>query len=206
MRPPLPSLLVISDRTIAQRSLPLTARALAEAGCPWFMLREKDLGEEALAALFEEITAALEGLPMALSVNGSPALAARPEAAGVHLPQGHSVAAARDFLGPEKLVGQSAHNVREVYRAAAAGADYVTLSPVFESISKGAFAPALGLAVLAEVCAESNIPVIALGGVQAANYRSCLEAGAAGVAVLGAVMGNPDPGAACARFLAIGER
>lgn len=169
------------------------------------MLREKDLGEEALSDLFEAVVTALEGLPMALSVNGSLALAARPEAAGVHLPQGHSVAAARDFLGPDKLVGQSAHNVCEVHRAAAAGADYVTLSPVFHSTSKGAFAPPLGLAALAEVSAESIIPVIALGGLLAENCQSCLEAGAAGFAVLGAVMADPDPGAACARFLAAAD-
>ena len=170
------------------------------------MLREKDLAEEDLRALFEEVAAALEGLPMALSVNGSLDLAGRPEAAGVHLPQGHSVAAARKLLGPDKLVGQSAHNAREVQRAAAAGADYVTLSPIFESTSKGAFAPTLGLARFAEICAESEIPVIALGGLQAENCQSCLKAGAAGIAVLGAVMADPEPGAACARLLAAADR
>lgn len=199
---PRPSLLVISDRKIVQRSLPLVARELAEAACPWFMLREKDLAEEALTDIFEAVVAGLQGLPMALSVNGSLALAARPEAAGVHLPQGRSVAEAREYLGPDKLVGQSAHNAVEVHRAAAEGADYVTLSPVFQSTSKGAYAPPLGLAGLAEVSAASKVPVIALGGVLAANCRGCLEAGAAGVAVLGGVMADTDPGAACARYLA----
>lgn len=202
MRLPQPSLLVISDRKVTQQSLPLTARDLAEAGCPWLMLREKDLDEEALSGLFEEVVAALQGLSMVLSVNGSLALAARPEAAGVHLPQGYSVAEARDCVGPDKLVGQSAHNAREVHRAAAAGADYVTLSPIFQSTSKGDFAPPLGLAALAEISAASKIPVIALGGVLAANCRSCRKAGAAGVAVLGAIMADPDPGTACAGILA----
>lgn len=201
MRLPQPPLLVISNRKIARRPLPVVARELAKAGCPWLMLREKDLNPEELAAEFDGVAAALADSPMGLSVNGSLALAARSEAIGVHLPQGRSVAEAKAILGPEKLVGQSAHSLAEVLCAAEEGADYVTVSPIFQSTSKGAFAPPLGLKELSRISAASKIPVIALGGVLAVNCGNCLEAGAVGVAVLGGVMAGASPGEACAKIL-----
>ncbi len=86
--------------------------------------------------------------------------------------------------------------------AAAAGADYVTLSPVFESASKPGYGPCLGPESLRAAAARVPVPVVALGGVTAANAGSCLGAGAAAVAVMGPVMRAADPGAAVAELLA----
>ncbi len=86
--------------------------------------------------------------------------------------------------------------------AAESGADYVTLSPVFESASKPGYGPALGPAGLHALAARLTIPVVALGGVGVGNAGTCLGAGAAGVAVMGAVMAAADPGAAAGKLLA----
>lgn len=101
---------------------------------------------------------------------------------GVHLP-GRRVAPAilKRRFGLE-LVGVSCHSVDEVVRAEDEGADYVYLSPIFESFSKAGYGPALGLDVLGEACRRVKIPVLALGGVSRANEMSCMEAGAAGIA------------------------
>ena len=86
-------------------------------------------------------------------------------------------------------------------RAAHAGADYVTLSPIFATASKPGHGPALGPDGLAHVAARLAVPVIALAGVGADNAAACLDAGAAGVAAMGAVMRAADPRAATATLI-----
>ena len=91
------------------------------------------------------------------------------------------------------LIGVSAHDLDEARRAAEQGADYITLSPIFPSASKPGYGPALGLDGLRRVAARLAIPTVALGGIDADNAAACLEAGAKGVAVMGAVMAAADP-------------
>jgi thiamine-phosphate pyrophosphorylase len=86
---------------------------------------------------------------------------------------------------PEKnlehpLIGVSCHTPADVARAAVNGATFAVFAPVFEKKDAPGTQPA-GLAVLEQAC-KANIPVLALGGVTLANARSCLEAGAAGIA------------------------
>jgi thiamine-phosphate pyrophosphorylase len=116
-------------------------------------------------------------------------------------PQGFSVAEARRLIGPDRWVGVSAHNLEEAQRAAAERADYITLSPIFTPVSKPGHGPPLGLEALQQVARAVPIPVIALGGITPVNARSCLEAGAAGVAVLGGLMEAPHPHAVVAAYL-----
>jgi len=131
---------------------------------------------------------------------------------GVHL--GFDAAdpeAARRLLGPKvssegpagspsargALVGVSCHSPEEVERASAGGADYAHLAPVFDPFSKARERPALGLEALARA-ARAGIPVLAQGGIDPDRARAALAAGAAGVAVTGAVLAAPDPRAATA--------
>jgi thiamine-phosphate pyrophosphorylase len=199
---PKPPLLIISDRSRARAPITEVAAAAFGAGGRWLMLREKDLDAGARLALLRELVALGAAFGAAITVNGDLAAAGAAGAAGVHLPAGGELAAARAALGPGALIGVSTHDATEAEAAAEAGADYVTLSPVFESASKPGYGPALGLAALRAAAARSPVPVLALGGIGAANAGSCLGAGAAGVAVMGAVMGAADPGAAVAALLA----
>ena len=113
---------------------------------------------------------------------------------------GQRIAAARAGLGVEALAGISAHTMSDIRAAAAAGADYATLSPIFASPSKPGYGPALGLGGL-RAAAGLGLPVIALGGVDSGNARRCLAAGAAGVAVMGGLMRARDPEAETRRLL-----
>ena len=124
-------------------------------------------------------------------------------AAGVHVPAGGSPAAARQRLGATALIGQSAHNGEEAGAAGRAGADYVTLSPIFVTASKPGYGPALGLSVLGEAW---PLPVLALGGIDKSNHAACLRAGAAGIAVMGSAMRAENPQAFMAGLLARGRR
>ncbi len=106
------------------------------------------------------------------------------------------------------MVGRSCHTLRELRRAAEEGCDYVTLSPVAESLSKPGYGAAVGPEGLHTMLSRAayltpQAPrVLALGGVTEANARSFVEAGDHGVAVMGAVMGADDPQAVTARLLA----
>ena len=195
-------LLVIGDRRLACRPLVAVAAELAEAGCPWFMIREKDLAGGVLRDLVLDVAAAVRGSGMILVVNGAVELAEVEGLAGVHLTSRGDPAAARARLGPEALIGQSAHDRAELRRAAVGGADYVTLSPIFTPSSKPDRRPPLGLEGLAALAKDSPLPLVALAGIGPANAAAAVTAGAAAVAVLGGVMAAERPGEACKALLA----
>ena len=197
---PHPPVLVISDRHQARQPLEQVAEAVFAAGGRWLLVRERDLAVAALLALVRKILAIARPFGASVMISADVAAVKATGAAGVHLPDGSDVAAARAALGAGVLIGSSAHDKAGAWAAAEAGADYVTLSPIFPSISKPDYGPALGLAALREVAARQ--PVLALGGVTHETVSQCLDAGAAGVAVMGAVMGADDPGAAMAALLA----
>jgi thiamine-phosphate pyrophosphorylase len=196
----LPSrLLVITDRKGATQPLEEVVAAVLRGGCRWLSLREKDLGHEERLALLHRIVGLARLFGATISVHGDIEAAAA-TGVGVHLPAGASPAQARARLGKGALIGLSVHSARES-AAAHPAADYVTLSPIFPSISKPGYGPALGVRGLAEAVAHSKIPIVALGGVTADNLAPCLAAGAAAVAAMGAVMAAPDPEAATTALL-----
>lgn len=98
---------------------------------------------------------------------------------GLHLPADRlPPSEIRPLVGPDFLLAVSCHSAEEVQRAAAEGADFAVLGPIFFTPGKG---PPLGLGPL-ERAARAPIPVLALGGITLENARRCLDAGAAGIA------------------------
>ena len=196
----LPSpLLVITDRHQARNSIEAIAEAIGQGGARWLLLRDKDLEprrRRGLAARLAEI-ASRHGMHFSVSRDIDLAAAC---GASVHLQSAAAVGVARRRLGPGALIGVSAHGVDDVAAAAAAGADYVTLSPIFLTASKPGYGPALGVAAI-EPAAKLGVSVIALGGVTPGLVRPCLDAGAAGVAVMGEIMRSDQPGRAVDEFL-----
>jgi thiamine-phosphate pyrophosphorylase len=196
VRLPDPPLLVITDRRQARRPLEAVAEAAFAAGCRWFSLREKDLDAVSRTALLRRLVALGERFGATVTAHEDLEAVIAAGAAGVHLPRGASPEAARRRLGARALIGCSTHDEAEL--AAAAGADYATLSPIFPSASKPGYGPALGLARLAAAAACARLPLIALGGIDAGNIAPCIAAGAAGVAVMGGVMAAADVAAVMA--------
>jgi thiamine-phosphate pyrophosphorylase len=175
--------------------------AAVAGGADWVQLRERALAGRALLAWADALSAAARAAAGARSVkilvNRRVDVALAAEADGVHLGfDAMEAAQARALLGAGRLVGVSAHAPGELAAAAAAGADYAHLAPLFAPFSKAAERPALGLAALAGACAAARLPVLAQGGIDAARAAAAVRAGAAGVAVTGAVLGAADPGAA----------
>lgn len=189
----LPSrLLAVTDRHLAARSLPDQAEALAAAGLGWLWLRDRDLDPAERAALARVIADRIAPYGTALTIGADVALAEAIGARGLHLSRASDVAPARARLGDAVVIGVSAHAPSEVRAAAAAGADYVTLSPIFASPSKPGYGPALGLSALG-AAAASGIPVYGLGGIDTEGAAACVRAGATGVAVMGGLMREREP-------------
>jgi thiamine-phosphate pyrophosphorylase len=185
-------LLVITDRHQARQSIEAIAEAVGQGGGRWLMLRDKDMEPSERRGLAIRLAEVARRYGMHLSVSRDVELAAEC-GASLHLQSAAAVGAARRPLGPIPWIGVSAHSQADVAAAAAAGADYVTLSPIFLTVSKPGYGPALGVAAIA-TAARAGIPIVALGGITAGRTGGCLDAGAAGIAVMGEVMRSEDPG------------
>ncbi len=188
---PLPSVYLISDR----QQLPSEQRFLAVleellgAGLKMLQLREKDLSAAQLWPLAKKVRSLTTQFGCRLLINDRIDLALAVGADGVHL-GGHSLPTevARQLLGPDKLIGVSTHQVAEIPRHAAAGADFVSFGPVFHTPSKASFGAPVGLDKLQQACRLSPIPVYALGGIKPENCRQVHDAGASGVAMISALL------------------
>jgi thiamine-phosphate diphosphorylase len=175
------------DVTGESTSLLAVARPLLHEGLPSLQLRGKGRSAEQLIRAGEALREAAARAACLFVVNGSALAAAALGADGLHLPSaGPSIRAARAALPAVAGVGRSCHDAREV--RAAAGSDWILLSPVYGTPSKPG-APPLGLDALAELTAAAPAPVYALGGITEANFARCIDAGCAGVAAVRALLG-----------------
>lgn len=159
----------------------------AVKGATVLQLRAPDLAAAALAALARELMTS-QPLPLLVSARLDVALAVG--TAGVHLPEHDLPVAAARRLAGAILVGRSVHSSEAARESAAEGADYLLFGPVFETPSHPGRIPA-GLAALAQVVAAVDIPVLAIGGVNAERAPDCLAVGAAGYAAISAFAETP---------------
>jgi thiamine monophosphate synthase len=163
---------LLTDRKLARRPL---VEVVAAARPDWVVLRERDLPAAERRDLAEKLR---ELLPDGRLIVAGPDPLGGP---AVHL-------AARDPFVPAALVGRSCHGVPEL-----TGEDYVTLSPIFPTATKPGYGPPLGPETANRLA--GGVPWLALGGIDSARRAAeCAAAGAAGVAVLGAVLRSDDPG------------
>jgi thiamine-phosphate pyrophosphorylase len=192
------NLCYITDRQqLRSESLSLRIQKAIQAGVDLIQIREKDLSARELLQLAKHAVAAARGRGEAQDPLSGPALfqgsrivvndrldvAMAAEAHGVHLGTQSMPARVVRSMVPEKfLVGVSCHSLEEARAAESSGADYILLGPVFETPSKLAYGPPLGLEKLRGVATLVKIPVIALGGIAVSRVWPCLEAGAAGIA------------------------
>lgn len=202
MRLPNPPFLLVSDRTQAKRPLDAVFAAALGAGCRWLSLREKDLAEDEQIILARRLLPKVRGAGAKLLIHGEARLAALAGTDGVHLPSGSDAAAARALLGPEKLIGVSIHTVPEAEAIDPAHVDYALAGPAFETASKPGYGPEIGRKGLGEIVRATRVPVLAIGGINAARVAELIAGGATGVAAMGGVMRAADPGREVSGILA----
>jgi thiamine-phosphate pyrophosphorylase len=162
------------------------ARAAARAGVSLVQLREKHLRPRALYELAARSAEIARGTRTRLLVNDRADIARAAGADGVHLTtRSLDAATVRRVFGADFLIGVSAHTIDEAREARDGGADFALFGPVFDTPSKRAYGPPVGLEQLGEVARDlAPFPVLAVGGVTRANFARTLGAGARGVAAI----------------------
>jgi thiamine-phosphate pyrophosphorylase len=191
-------LIAITDNVRdGQGGLIARASAAVHGGATCVQLRLKDVAARDLVSIAGELVRTL-GVPVIVNDRTDVAIAAG--AAGVHLGSDDMpVSAARAIAPPGFIIGASVGNDDEV--PLSAGADYVGIGPVFATGSKHDAGTPIGPGEFTRLSVATGIAAVAIGGINAANARSAIDAGAAGVAVISSVFGATDPLAA-ARQLA----
>jgi len=194
---------VLTDTELQQRySHEELARLAIAGGAGVIQFRQKQGSTRQLIETARHMLAICRRHQAKLIINDRLDVALAAEADGVHLGQDDfPLAQAREILGPDKIIGGSASSVEEAALCRAGGVDYIGLGPVYPTTSKADAGPAGGLDLLRRVSREFGLPVIAIGGVNAARAAEVMGAGAHGMAVISAVCCQADPQEAAAELL-----
>lgn len=168
------------DETARRRRLLDKIADAARSEVDYVQLREKDLSSYESEKLALEVVTLLAGSKTRLLINSRTDVAISAAAAGVHLrSEDVSPVDVRSVWAGKPVIAVSCHTVAEVARAAASGADFAVFGPVFGKKNTAT----AGLDLLGKACRQ-QIPVLALGGVTPDNARSCIDAGASGIAAI----------------------
>ena len=198
------SLYLVTDRDLSRgRSTPEIVRSAVAGGVTCVQLREKNCGtlefiQEALAI---RDFLAEKGVPLIINDRLDVAMAVAAD--GVHLGQSDMpLKMARDIVGPHVLIGISAESLEDAIEAAEGGADYIGVSPIYDTPTKTDTAPAIGLSGLQAIRNEVDIPLVGIGGLNIENASSVIESGADGIAVVSAIVSADDPQSAASQLRA----
>ena len=174
-------------------------RAVLEGGCRWVQLRMKDAPDEEVVRVGREVGRLCREYGATFLVDDRVQLVSELGSDGVHLGKHDMpVSEARRLLPAGTIIGATANTFEDIARAAAAGADYIGLGPFRFTETKRNLSPILGLEgyrTIFERCREAGItlPVVAIGGITAADVAAILAAGATGIALSGALLSAEDP-------------
>lgn len=206
---PLPPLYLITDRQLIRQGQDFfeVLEQLMVAGIRMIQLREKDLPAHQLYQMALDLRTITWRHDCLLLINDRLDIAMAVNADGVHLRSNSlPIAAARQLLGSEKLLGVSTHSAEEINVAAKQGADFATHGPVFYTPSKAGYGAPKGLSELQAVCRSSALPIYALGGITVTNTPAVMTTGTHGVAVISSLMTAANPASVCQKLLsAIGR-
>ena len=199
----LPALYAIVDPLDTGRSPIDLAAALLDGGARLLQLRLKVAPAREVLDVARAVRPLARQASALLIVNDRPDVARAAEADGVHLGQDDlPVAAARAVLGSGGIIGVSTHSVAEARAAAAAGADYLGVGPVFDTTSKVGALAARGLDLVRAVRDAVTLPLVAIGGITPGTAPDVRAAGAEAVAMIAALVRAPDVAAAVRDTLA----
>ena len=175
-------------------------------GATFLQIREKEMEHSAFLAEAKELQAIAARHHVPFVVNDAIDIALELDADGVHVGQSDIVGKdVRAMIGPDKILGISANTVETAVAAQAAGADYIGVGAVFPTTTKKDAAE-LTPERMRAICEAVDIPVVAIGGINAKNLLSLSGSGVDGVAVVSAIFAQPDPGAATKHLLALARQ
>lgn len=183
-----------------------------EGGCRWIQIRLKNKSDEEIRNLFFEIRDKAKETDTTIIINDRVELVkslGEEGVAGIHLGlEDMPAAQARELLGPDAIIGVTAHSLQEALSYKGLDVDYIGVGPYAPTETKKNLAPILGLEGVAEIIIAAlesglELPFVAVGGVKFDDVLPLLEVGVNGIAVSGAIANAEDIAGAVRDFLAL---
>lgn len=186
--------LVTDPDLCAKFGLIETVQAAVAGGVSIVQLRDKHATTAQLISQAKALQPILASHNVPLIINDDVEAAIACDADGIHVGQDDlDVVRVRQQVGPDKIVGLSVETVEAALQVDAGIVDYVGISPIFATQTKGDHKPPVGFDGLAAIVASSPVPSVAIGGLNAGHCEAVFAAGAVGIAVVSAICGKDDP-------------
>jgi thiamine-phosphate pyrophosphorylase len=197
------NLYVITNRHLcAPKPLLAVISEILDVGVKAIQLREKDLEDVTLFKLAKPISDLCKTYNAHLFINNNTKVAVDVGAAGVHLPDiDVSIDKVKAESDSDFLIVCSIHGIDAAKKREAEGVDFITYSPIYPTVTKPEYGPAVGVANLERLIKQINLPVFALGGVTPERVGECLGVGASGVAVMSGIMSPIDAAQRAKKYL-----
>ena len=196
------SLYLCTDRELmSSRTIEESVEQALLGGCTVVQLREKHCSSREFLALALRVKALTRSFRVPLIINDRVDIALASDADGVHVGQDDLPAReVRRLLGPDKLLGVSAHNLPEARQAQLDGADYLGVGAMYATATKQDASPTT-LAELRHIREAVDLPIVVIGGVNRSTVGDFKGTGINGLAVVSAVVAQPDPAGAARELL-----
>lgn len=187
------TLYLCTDRScLGDKDFYETIRNAVFGGCSVVQLREKNIETREYIRIAKEVRKITREVSVPLIINDRVDVCMAVDADGVHLGQEDmEVSMARQILGPDKIIGCSAHNLKEAKKAWEDGADYLGVGAIFSTNTKKNTVDT-SIDALKEICDTVKLPVVAIGGVKEDNVHLLAQIKIAGIAVVSAIMAKED--------------
>ena len=192
----------ITDSKLTKKTVLEDVKSAIKAGVKLIQYREKDASTKQMIEEAKEIIKLCGNSDVLFLVNDRVDVALAADADGIHIGQDDMhYDIARQLLGKNRIIGVTAHNVEEAAAAEKMVADYVGLSPIFETITKSDAGKACGPSMISKVKENIKIPLVAIGGINESNIDEVLGGGAKNIAIISAIIGKDDVEMAAKQFI-----
>lgn len=202
----LPKIYPITDVSLSGISHAEQVERLIAGGATLIQLREKHASPRDFFEAAKQAVEIARSANVRIVINDRVDIARAVRADGVHLGQDDLPPdAARQILGSDAIIGYSTHSVEQALKARAFKINYIAVGPIFETSTKEKPDPAVGLDGLSKAKEQlTNVPLVAIGGIDLGSIRDVLAAGADSVALISAIVRDPALiSATTAKFLNI---
>jgi thiamine-phosphate pyrophosphorylase len=200
----LPPLYVILDAALLPSDPIELTRKMLDAGARLFQYRDKTSSSRELLHASQALCFTVRQQSGTFLVNDRADISHLVGASGVHLGQDDlSVAAAREVVGNDCLIGLSTHNLRQFKTAAESSADYIAVGPIFSTSGKRNPDPVVGIDFIRAVRKLTTKPIVAIGGITLELAREVIDAGADSIAIISDILKAKNPADRVRQYLKI---
>ena len=190
----------ITNNKLTKRTVFEDVKSAIKAGVKIIQYREKEKSTREMIEEAAKIKELCKNKAIFL-INERVDIALAVKADGIHLGQDDiPYEIARSLLG-KKIIGLTVHNVEEAIQAKKLGADYISLSPIFETKTKFDAGPAVEMKIIEDIKKSVNIPVVAIGGINLGNIDEVVKTGVTSIAAISAIVTKDDVEGECRKFI-----